>query len=508
MMNITAQPGFDNNCYIQAQTRAIQERLTRFSGKLYLECGGKLLYDYHAARVLPGFDPNAKMQVLRDMRDMIEIVLCIHAGDIEKKKIRGDFGITYDSDALKMIDDFSFWGLDVPAVVITRYDGQPAAKQFINLLNRRGISTYTHGATRGYPADIDLIVSEEGYGANSYIETRKPIIVVTGPGPGSGKLATCLSQMYHDHLSGKASGYAKFETFPIWNLPLKHPVNAAYEAATADLGDLNQIDHFHLEAYQVRAVNYNRDLDAFPLLRRIIEKITGRPSFYKSPTDMGVNCCGEGITDDEIVSSAAKQEIIRRYYRASCEYVMGIGSRGTIDRIKLLMDELDLEQTDRPMVGASRRAREEAKQRGKGKEGIVCAAAMQLKDGTIITGANSDILHASSALILNAVKFLAGIPQGIDIIPKTVMNSIQYLKRDVLEGRRISLDVDEVLIALAMSATNNPSAQAAVEQLKELAGAETHLTHLPSPGDEAGLRKLGINVTSEPKFASNLLLDS
>ncbi len=355
---------------------------------------------------------------------------------------------------------------------------------------------------------IDRIVSDEGYGANPYIETARPIVVVTGPGPGSGKLATCLSQLYHDHRTGSKSGYAKFETFPIWNLPLKHPVNIAYEAATADLGDLNQIDHFHLDTYHQRAINYNRDLEAFPLLKRIVEKITGAPSFYKSPTDMGVNRCGEGIVDDRIVQHAAEQEIIRRYFRASCEYILGFGSKDTIERIKLLMDELNLEPSDRPMVSSSRTAREQAIERGKGKDGIVCAAAMQLKDSTIITGANSEILHASSALVLNAVKFLAGIPQRIDIIPKNVMDSIQLLKRDVLQGRRISLDVDEVLIALAMSATSNPSAQAAMERLKDLSEAEMHLTHIPSPGDQAGLRKLGINVTSEPRFATNMLLDT
>ena len=499
--------GFDNQRYLDAQTEAIQKRMQQFNGTLYLECGGKLLFDYHAARVLPGFDPNGKMQVFRHVKELIDVIICIHAGDIERKKMRGDFGITYDTDALKMIDDFFFWEINVAAVVITRYDDQPAAKQFINLLSRRGVTTYTHRSTRGYPADIDTIVSPEGYGANPYIETARPIVVVTGPGPGSGKLATCLSQLYHDHQRGERSGYAKFETFPIWNLPLKHPVNIAYEAATADLGDVNHIDHFHLDAYQQRAVNYNRDLEAFPLLKRIIEKITGERSFYQSPTDMGVNCCGEGITDDDAVCEASKQEIIRRYFRSSCEYAMGIGSKQTIDRIKLLMDELNLEPSDRPMVTASREARKRAKEKGKGKDGIVCAAALELKDGTIITGANSEILHASSALVLNAGKYLAGIPQGIDIIPKNVMDSIQYLKRSVLQGRRISLDADEVLIALAMSATANPSAQAAMDQLHQLSETEAHLTHLPSPGDEAGLRKLGINVTSEPRFASTMLHD-
>lgn len=499
--------GFDNEKYIKEQTDAIQARMQKFTGKLYLECGGKLLFDYHASRVMPGFDPNAKMRVFHTFRDLIDVVICIYAGDIEKRKIRGDFGITYDSDALKLIDDFAQWGLHISGVVVTRYNEQPSAQQFMNLLTRRGIRTYTHRSVRGYPMDIDLIVSDKGYGSNSYIQTERPIVLVTGPGPGSGKMATCLSQLYHDYRNSNASGYAKFETFPIWNLPLKHPINAAYEAATADLGDINQIDHFHLDAYQVRAVNYNRDLEAFPLLMRIIEKITGGASWYKSPTDMGVNQCGAGIIDDNAVQYAAKQEIIRRFYRASCEYAMGIGNRETIDRIKLLMDELNLTPENRTMVSAAKQARRVAKQKGKGKDGIVCAAALMLDDGTVITGANSNILHASSALILNSVKHLAAIPQGIDIIPKSIMDSIQFLKKNVLTGKRISLDLDEVLIALAMSASINPSAEAAMEQLKKLKGTEVHLTHIPSPGDEAGLRKLGINVTSEPIFATTMLLD-
>jgi len=498
--------GFDNQRYLEEQTQAISDRMKAFDGKLYLECGGKLLYDYHASRVLPGFDPNVKMRVFHSMKDKIDAVICIYAGDIEKKKIRGDFGITYDADALKMVDDFTDWGIQVKAVVITRYEEQPAAVQFKNMLERRNINVFTHRKTKGYPTHIDLVVSDEGYGANSYIKTERPIVIVTGPGPGSGKLATCLSQLYHDYRNGQKSGYAKFETFPIWNLPLQHPVNVAYEAATADLGDINRIDHFHLDAYGSTAVNYNRDLDAFPLLRRIIEKITGGTSFYKSPTDMGVNRCGFGITDDAAVREASRQEIIRRYFRATCEYAMGIGSSETIDRIKLIMDELNLSAEDRIPVSPAHRARKLGIEKGKGKDGIVSSAALLLHDGTLITGTNSNILHASSALILNAIKHLAGIPDSIDLIPKNIMNSIQLLKRDILSGRRISLDVDEVLIALAMSATSNPAADAGLKQLKKLRETEAHLTHIPTHGDEAGLRKLGINVTSEPKFASKLLL--
>lgn len=500
------QIGFDNQKYLEQQTAAILERMDQFDGKLYLECGGKLLFDYHASRVLPGFDPNVKLRVFQKVKDKIDVIICIFAGDIEQKKIRGDFGITYDADTMKMIDDYADWGLHVQAVVITRFEQQPAAVQFKNLLERRGIQVYTHKKTAGYPTDVDLIVSDRGYGANRYIETERPIVIVTAPGPGSGKLATCLSQLYHDYRRGRKSGYAKFETFPIWNIPLKHPVNVAYEAATADLGDINRIDHFHLDAYGESAVNYNRDLDAFPLLRRIIEKITGEDSMYASPTDMGVNRCGYGICDDEAVSYAARQEIIRRYYRSSCEYAMGFGSQAPIDRVKLLMDDLGLSLEDRKIVTEAKDAMKAGAARGKGKDGIVSAAALQLHDGTIITGTNSEILHASSALVLNAVKHLAQIPKDIDLIPKIIMNSIQVLKKDILEGRRISLDVDEVLIALAMSAASNPAADAAIGQLVNLRGTEAHLTHIPAGGDEAGMRKLGINVTSEPHFASKLLL--
>src|SRR5512136_2016921 len=315
--------GFDNEKYLAEQSSAILQRVSRFANKLYLEFGGKLIYDYHASRVLPGFDPNVKIRLLQKLRDRSEVVLCIYAGDIERKKVRADFGITYDSDALKLIDDLREWEIDVVGVVITRYENQPAATVFKNKLERRNIPVYTHQFTKGYPTDIDTIVSDHGYGANEYIRTTKPIVVVTGPGPCSGKLATCLSQMYHDYRRGSQSGYAKFETFPIWNLPLKHPVNVAYEAATADLRDFNLIDSFHLEAYNERTVNYNRDVEAFPLLRRIIEKITGSASFYRSPTDMGVNRCGFAISDDEVTREAAKQEIIRRYFRYRCEYAMG-----------------------------------------------------------------------------------------------------------------------------------------------------------------------------------------
>jgi uncharacterized protein (UPF0371 family) len=497
--------GFDNQKYLAEQTAAIRERVARFGDKLYLEFGGKLLYDYHAARVLPGFDPNVKMHLLQNLKDNAEVVLCIYAGDIEKKKVRADFGITYDADALQLIDDLGEWKVDVRAVVITRYEEQPAAAAFKRRLERRGVPVYTHQRTRGYPTDVDLIVSPEGYGANPYIETSKPIVVVTGPGPGSGKLATCLTLLYHDHGRGLKSGYAKFETFPIWTLPLKHQVNLAYEAATAELRDVNMVDHFHLDAYGERAVNYNRDLEAFPLLQRIIERITGQPSFYKSPTDMGVNRAGFGIIDDAMVRAAAGQEIIRRYFRYACEHAMGLVDRESVERIDLLLDELGLKPEDRPVVEPARQAAREAHESGKGSDGIFCGAAAELPDGTVVSGSNSAMMHAAARLVINATKRLAGLPDSLRILPSLVTDSVRRLKTEILSGKRISLDVEETLIALAISATTNPAAELALGKLAELKGCEMHVTHMPTPGDEAGLRKLGVNLTSDPHFATKHL---
>ncbi len=497
--------GFDNDKYLEEQKAHILERMQQCEGKLYLECGGKLLYDYHAARVLPGFDPNVKMRVFQSFRDQIDVIICIHAGDIERRKMRSDFGITYDTDVFKMIDDFASWGLTVSRVVITRFDGEPVVLQFKDRLERRGIKVYLHAATRGYPNDVDRIVSDEGYGANPYIETERPVVIVTAPGPGSGKLATCLSQMYHDSRAGRPSGYAKFETFPIWNLPIDHPVNIAYEAATADIGDINMIDHFHLSAYGVPTVNYSRDLEAYPLLKRILEKITGKECVYKSPTDMGVNRCGFGIIDDEAVREAGRQEIIRRYFRAVCEYAQGIGSEESVHRSKVIMEAAQLTPTMRPVVPAATEALAYAIEHNKGNHGITCAAAMELADGQIVTAWNSQLMHASSALILNALKHVAKIPQNIDLIPKAIISSITTMKRDVLQGRGVSLNLDEMLICLAMSATINPTAQAALEALPQLRGCEAHMSHIPSSGDSTGLRKLKINVTSEPKFPTSNL---
>jgi len=500
--SVNGKTGFDNEAYLREQSACILERVRRFDNKLYLEFGGKLFFDYHAARVLPGYDPNVKMRLLRTLKEKADILLCIYAGDIERKKLRADFGITYDADALKIIDDLREWGLDATAVVITRFDHQPAAVQFKNKLERRGVRVCTHRATRGYPTDVDLIASDEGYGANPFIETSKPLVVVTGPGPGSGKLATCLSQMYHEHEHGVEAGYAKFETFPIWNLPVKHPVNVAYEAATADLADFNLVDPFHLEAYGQVAVNYNRDVEVFPVLRRILERIMRPEAVYRSPTDMGVNCAGVAITDDAVVCEAARQETIRRYFRYACEHAMGFADARTLERVELLMKELGVDVTRRGVVGRARATAEEAQTAGKGYKGIFCGAAIALKDGTVVTGRNSPLMHASSALVLNAIKHLAEIPDRIPLLSPTILESIASLKKNILKAGNVSLDLEEALIALSISAATNPTAQLAMDKLEELHGCEVHMTHMPRPGDEAGLRRLGVNLTSEPNFSS------
>lgn len=497
--------GFDNEKYLAEQSAAILQRAERFGDRLYLEFGGKLLFDYHAARVLPGFDPNVKMTLLQHLKDDADILLCIYAGDIARKKLRADFGITYDVDALKLIDDLREWGLAVRAVIVTRYEEQPAVRMFMNRLERSQIPVYTHKYTRGYPTDVDLIVSDEGYGANERIRTEKPIVVVTGPGPGSGKLATCLSQLYHDHKAGVRSGYAKFETFPIWNLPLKHPVNVAYEAATVDLGDFNMIDPFHLEAYNETAVNYNRDVEIFPVLRRILGRILGDGEVYRSPTDMGVNRAGFAIVDDAVCREAARQEIIRRRFRTRCEYAMGFAEKDAVERIELLMSELGLEASDRRVVLPARKAAEEAKATGKGNKGVYAGAALELPNGKIVTGKNSPLMHATSSLIFNAIKELAGIPDAIPLLPPSILESIRALKADMLGSRSVSMNLEEALIALSISAATNPLAQLAMERLKDLKGCEVHLTHIPSPGDEAGLKRLGVNLTSDPNFPSKNL---
>jgi len=472
---------------------------------LYLEFGGKLLFDYHASRVLPGFDPNVKMRLLQKLKDRADIILCIYAGDIERRKMRADFGITYDVDAMKLIDDLKSWSLEVTAVVITRFDDQPAVKIFKNKLERRKIKVYTHRATRGYPTDVDRIVSDEGYGANEFIQTNKPLVVVTGPGPGSGKLATSLSQLYHDHKRGARSGYAKFETFPIWNLPVSHPVNLAYEAATADIADFNLIDPFHLQAHQETAVNYNRDVEVFPVIKKILEKIMGKDAVYQSPTDMGVNKAGFGIVDDAAVCEASKQEIISRYFRYSCEYVLGFAEKETIQRVERLMEGLSLKPEGRRVVEPARNAAQEGQNKGKGSDGVCCGAAIELADGSVVTGKNSVLMHATSALILNTIKKLSGIPDNIHLLSLQVIEAIGNLKKNVLGDKTVSLDLEEVLIALSISAATNPTAQVAMEKLKELHGCDVHMTHIPVPGDEAGLRNLGVNLTSDTNFSTQRL---
>ena len=502
---MTAPLAFDNELYIREQTKEILERVSRFNNKLYLEFGGKLLFDYHAARVLPGYNPNVKMRLLQQLKDKADVLLCIYAGDIERKKIRADFGITYDSDALKLIDDLRDWGIEILGVVITRFEGQAAAVVFKNKLERRHIRVYTHPFTKGYPTDVEMIVGDQGYGANEYIETKKPLVIVTGPGPGSGKLATCLSQLYHEHRRGTKAGYAKFETFPVWNLPLKDPVNVAYEAATADIKDFNVIDPFHLEAYDRKAVNYNRDVEIFPVLRRILEKITGGEAFYKSPTDMGVNLVGNAITDVKATREAAIQEIIRRYFRYRCEYAMGFTNRDTVQRVELFIEDFQLKPEHRPVVEPARQAAVDAQQQGKGNENIYCGAAIALKDGTMVTGNNSPLMHAASSMVIHAIKHLADIPAKIKLLPPHVTESVCRLKTEIMNEKNISLDLEETLIALSIAASTNSAAQLALEKLKELQGCEAHLTHMPTPGDEAGLRRLGVNLTSDPNFATRNL---
>lgn len=504
--------GFDNEQYIKEQAEYIRERMKRFEGRMYLEFGGKLLSDFHAARVLPGYDPNVKIRLLKELEKDAEIIVCIHAGAIEQRKIRADYGITYDADAMKLIDDLGEWGLSVAGVAITRWQGQASAKAFKIKLENRGIRVYLHEPTRGYPTDMDVIVSEEGYGANPRIEVSKPLIVVTGPGPGSGKMATCLSQIYHDNLQKERAMYAKFETFPIWSLPLKHPVNIAYEAATLDLKDSNLIDPFHLEATGQTAVNYNRDVESFPILKAILNRINPDSAVYRSPTEMGVNRAGFAIIDDEACKEAAKQEVVRRYLRCVSEYAAGIVDKASFEKADLLMKELNLTPEYRRVVPAARSAAEEAKQDAEaGKEGahlglkVYCGAALELPSGEIVTGKNSILLHAATAAILNGAKRISGIPDEIPLLSPLVIESIARLKREVLKGRNASLDVDEMLIALAIGAALTPMVQACVDHLPSLRGCKMHLTHVPTPGDEAGLRKLGINLTADTLFASKRL---
>jgi uncharacterized protein (UPF0371 family) len=495
--------GFDHKKYLEEQSKYILERVNNYD-KLYLEFGGKLLFDLHAKRVLPGFDENAKIKLLHKLKEKVEVVICVYAGDIERNKIRGDFGITYDMDVLRLIDDLRAYELDVNSVVITRYDGQPATTVFINKLERRGIKVYKHKATKGYPIDVDTIVSDEGYGKNPYIETSKPIVVVTAPGPGSGKLATCLSQLYHEYKRGNVAGYSKFETFPVWNVPLKHPLNIAYESATVDLKDVNMIDSFHFDAYNKIAVNYNRDIETFPVLKRIIEKITGEESVYKSPTDMGVNRVGFGIIDDDIIKEASKQEIIRRYFKTGCEYKKGYVDKETFQRAKLIMEELDLKEEDRKVVIPAREY--STKLREMSDKNEVCPiVALELNDGTILTGKGSDVMHATAAAVLNAVKYYANISDGIHLISPVILEPIINLKQKTFGSKTTALDCEEILIALSICAATNPTAQVAMEKLSMLKGCQAHSTTILSIGDEQTFIKLGIDVTSDSEYPTDSL---
>ena len=487
--------GFDNDKYIQMQSQNIRDRIASFGGKLYLEFGGKLFDDFHAARVLPGFLPDTKVKMLLKLKDSAEIIIVISADDIEKNKIRGDLGITYDLDALRLIDAFRSIGLYVGSVVISHFKDQPAAVNFSKRLDSLGIKVYRHYIIPDYPANIPLIVSDEGYGKNEYVETTRPLVVVTAPGPGSGKMATCLSQLYHESKRGIKSDYAKFETFPIWNLPLSHPVNLAYEAATADLDDVNMIDPFHLEAYGVSTVNYNRDIEIFPVLNTIFTKIFGS-SPYKSPTDMGVNMVGNCISDDEVVREASKQEVVRRYYNALCAARQGMGKKDEIYRLELIMSKLGIDASIRSCVSAANK---------KAEETSAPAVAIELHDGTIVTGRTSSLLGSSAAALLNALKKLAGIDDDILLISPAVIEPIQKLKTEHMGNTNPRLHMDEVLIALSICAVTAPIAAKALDQLEKLKCTEAHSTVILSRVDENIFKKLGVNVTCEPQYQTKKL---
>ena len=487
--------GFDNDKYIKLQSEKIRERINMFGGKLYLEFGGKLFDDFHAARVLPGFAPDSKVKMLMELKDQAEVVIVINSDAIEKNKRRGDLGITYDLDALRLIDAFRGIGLFVGSVVITRYNSQPTVQAFEKRLLSLGIKVYRHYSIPDYPANIPFIVSDEGFGKNDYIETSRSLVVITAPGPGSGKMATCLSQLYHEHKRGVKAGYAKFETFPVWNLPLKHPVNIAYEAATADLDDVNMIDPFHLDVYGETSVNYNRDIEIFPVLSAIMENILGE-SPYKSPTDMGVNMAGFCITDPEAVRKASCQEIIRRYYAALCSNRQGMSDKNEIYKLELLMKQVKTSTEDRPVVAAALK---------KAEETGAPAVALELENGKIITGKTSSLLGSSAALLLNALKELANIPDETQLISPTIIEPIQHLKIEHMGNHNPRLHTDEVLIALSICAATDPVAAKAMDMLYKLRGCEAHSTVILSRVDEQCFRKLGVNITFEPNYQTKKL---
>ena len=487
-----ARQGFDNDQYLKLQSQHIRERIAQFGGKLYLEFGGKLFDDFHASRVLPGFEPDSKIRMLAQMKDSAEVIIAINAADIEKNKVRGDLGITYDSDVLRLIDAFRSMELYVGSVVVTQYSGQPAADAFQARLEQLGVRVYRHYPIAGYPHNIAHIVSDEGFGKNQYIETSRPLVVVTAPGPGSGKMATCLSQLYHEHKRGITAGYAKFETFPIWNLPLKHPVNLAYEAATADLNDVNMIDPFHLEAYGVTTVNYNRDIEIFPVVNAMFELIAGK-SPYKSPTDMGVNMAGNCIVDDEVCREASRKEIVRRYFKCLCQQkITGTVHESERYKLELLMNQAGLN------VG-SRAVEQQAHARSAATSGAP-ATAIELSDGTVITGKTGPLLGATASALINALKALAGIPQETDLVSAAAIEPIQTLKTNYLGGKNPRLHTDEILIALSSSAASSELAAAALHQLPNLKGCDVHSTVLLSSVDSSTLNRLGMYLTCDPVY--------
>ena len=483
--------GFDNEKYLKMQSEHIKERIAQFGNKLYLEFGGKLFDDYHASRVLPGFEPDSKLQMLLQLKDQAEVVIVISAEDIEENKIRGDYGITYDMDVLRLIDEFQSVGLFVGSVCLTKFAGQPAAELFMKRLEELGIKSYKHYKIPGYPSDVNFIVSDEGYGKNDYIETERPLVVITAPGPGSGKMATCLSQLYHEHKRGINAGYAKFETFPIWNIPLRHPVNLAYEAATADLNDVNMIDSFHLEAYGETTVNYNRDLEIFPVVNAMFELISGK-SPYKSPTDMGVNMAGNCIFDDEACCKASKQEIIRRYYQALCEKRRTGSTKNNISKLEILMKQTEITPQDREVAVVALNKEKETDNKP--------AVAIELPDGKIVTGRTTDLLGASAAALLNALKALGNIDDEVELIEKEAIEPIQTLKTNYLGSKNPRLHTDEILIALSSTAAHNENAKKAMGELTKLKGCDAHSTVLLSSVDETTFKKLGMQLTCEPKY--------
>ncbi len=491
------QACFDNALYLKKQSENISKRIKKFNNKLYLEFGGKIFDDLHAARVLPGFDPNIKIKLLQKMKDKAEIIFCISANDIEKNKIRADLGLSYDNEVLRLVDNMRALGLYVSAFIITLFKGQPSATKFGKKLEQRGERVFFHSYTKGYPNEVDIIVSEEGYGKNPFVETTRPLVVVTAPGPSSGKLATCLCQMYHEYKRGIKAGYAKFETFPVWDLPLKHPVNIAYEAATADLGDVNEIDPFHFNAYGKLAINYNRDIAVYPILKNILTKIQGK-EIYKSPTDMGVNMIGSSITDDALAQKAAKQEILRRYFRAECDFKRGQGTYQTLERNKALVNEAGAKDALAKVIKAAKDTSRTSK--------FPCVA-LELPNGKIITGKTKKIVSASAAVVLNALRTLAGLGDDFDIITDDILLPIVAYRANILKSQSGVLSVDDVLVALSICTAKNAKAKKAMEEIGKLQGCSAHCTYILSPAEEQTLKKLGINITCEPVFLNSNLFE-